>query len=331
MHQLNSSLSGSGMLHRAYQMLTMRPGGLGLEECRHLLAALACLPPVNGRVADVTVKSIIGLLHSGRSGFHRFRRSLPCIKWRIFGGANTGRAASGGATIGRAVSGYGKHGPLCRFMQQETPLYDLQTNQPPNAYAIVGDYRLTVDGAQAAVHFYKGRKEWGRLVRSVPVEKWSGDWLVRTVGRFFQINYQLDEDKAIATIQQNGYLTVVIAHQIGQVTLYKRLLIDSLWDYAVLYWGGVGFGATVGGAIAELRQKLSVRVQGEQAEVVLRVGAGSRFSKEALADFCTANGLTPGGRYTKQQIRQSVLRQRKLNCEQYRDQLNYFGIRINCR
>lgn len=171
----------------------------------------------------------------------------------------------------------------------------------------------------------------GRLDKSIPIEKWSGDWLIRTVSRFFQLNYQLDEDKAIATIQKNGYLTVVVEHKIGQVTLYKRLLIDSLWDYAVNYSGDVGFDVTVRGAIAELKKKLSVRAQAEQTEVVLRVGAGSRFSKEALVDFCTANDLTPGGRYTKQQLRQSVLRQRKLNCEQYRDQLNYFGIRINCR
>ena len=321
------------MLYRAYRMLTMTKmlGKPSPEDRCHLLAAMTYSSPENRIVTDVTGRSRRSLLRPGKSSVDRFRWSFSCHKWRIFGGATIGLAPLGGAAIGLATSGSGKLRPLCRYMQQETSLYDLQAKEPPNAYAIVGDYRLTVDRAQGVVHFYKGRKEWGRLDRSVPVEKWSGDWLIRTVGRFFQINYQLDQNKAIATIQQNGYLTVVVAHRIGQATLYKRLLIDSLWDYAVNYCGDVGFDVTVGGAIAELRQKLSARAQGEQAEVVLRVGAGSRFSKEALVDFCTANELTPGGRYTKQQLRQSVLRHRKLNCQQYRDQLNYFGIRINCR
>lgn len=280
------------------------------------------LPSLDNRIAS-TLNSR-SILWRGQYSVHQFTLPFSYSNWRIFGGATVCRARS-------TMSGCDILGPLCQFMEQETSLYNLQNNRPPNAYAIVGDFRLIVDRAQAVVHFYRGKAEWGRLVRSVPVEKWPGDWLIRTVSRFFQINYQLDEDKSIATIQQNGYLTVVVAHRIGQATLYKRLLIDSLWDYAVAYRGDVSFGVTVGRAIAELRQKLSVRTQSEQAEVVLTVGAGSRFSKEGLADFCTANGLTPGGRYTKQQLRQTVLRQRKLNCEEFRDQLNYFCIHINCK
>lgn len=317
-------------------MQAIIPGKSSPTEGSRIIEILE-LPPFDNRIAS-TLNSR-STLRRGQYGVHQFRVPFSYSNWRIFGGATLGRAMSGGATLGWAASGRTRFatsgcdilGPLCRFMEQETSLYNLQNNHPPNAYAVVGDFRLVVDRAQAVVHFYRGKAEWGRLVRSVPVEKWPGDWLIRTVSRFFQINYQLDEDKAIASIQQNGYLTVVVAHRIGQATLYKRLLIDTLWDYAVAYRGDVSFGVTVGRTIAELRQKLSVRAQSEQAEVVLTVGAGSRFSKEALADFCTANGLTPGGRYTKQQLRQSVLRQRKLNCERYRDQLNYFDIRINCK
>lgn len=304
-------------------MITMLPDKLSPHETNCLLSILAShfdhdRIPIIGASKGGQNRKRLPLLRS----YVRYP-SISCTKWRIFGGAALGRS-----TLGCVL--------ICpmrrfRFMQQETSLYNLQTNEPPNTYAIVGDFRLTVDRAQAVVHFYQGKAEWGRLVRSILVDKWSGDWLIRTVGRFFKINYQLDENKAIATIQQNGYLTVVVAHRIGQATLYKRLLIDAIWDYAIVCWGDIGFGVTVEKAIVELRQRLTTRIQEEQAGVVLRVGAGSRFSNEALVDFCEANGLTPGGRYTKQQLRQAVLNHRKLNCEQFRDQLNYFGIRVNCR
>ena len=216
-------------------------------------------------------------------------------------------------------------------MHQEISLLDLQTNNTPNVYAVVGNFQIRVDQAQAAVYFHPGREEWGRLVKSLDVEKWSGDWLIRTVGRFFQIQYRLDQDKAIATIQQNGYLRIRLVHRIGEVTLYKRVLVDSLWDYAVVYRGELGCDTTVAGAVGKVRRKLSLRDQGEQTVIRLRVGAGSRFTTESLAGFCAVNGLMMGHQYTKQQVRQAVLRQRKLNCEQYRDQLNYFDVRINCR
>lgn len=243
----------------------------------------------------------------------------------------TKRRIFGRGPLCRAASGCIRPGSNRRFMQQEISLYNLQANQFANAFAVVDNYRILVDNAQAVVHFYKGRDEWGNLVRSLPVEKWSGDWLIRTIGRFFRINYQLDQDKAMATIQQNGYLRVVVAHRIGEVAFYKRMLLDALWDYGVVYRGEIGCDATVRGAIAKVRKKLSLRDQGEQSAIVLRVGAGSRFTHESLADFCAINGLELGGQYSKQQVRQSVLRKRKLNCEQYRDQLNYFGININCR
>lgn len=220
---------------------------------------------------------------------------------------------------------------MCRYMQEEISLYDLQTNQPPNAYALVDDYRLTVDAAQAVVHFYKGGKEWGRLVRSLPVEKWSGDWLIRTVGRFFQLQYELADDKAIASVQRNGYLTIQPEHRIGGAVLYRRLLVDRVWDYCASYRGDAGFGLTVSAAVADLRLKLKARTNQEQAEVTLELGAASRFTEQQLVAFCEANGLKPGGRYTRQQLRQVILRQRKLNCEQFRNQLYFFDIRINCK
>lgn len=247
-------------------------------------------------------------------------------KRRIFGRAVAPAHRFGRTTLGLAISRLTYH-----YMQREVSLYDLQTNQVANAYALVGGYRILVDYAQASVHFYKGQEEWGKLAGSTTVEKWSGDWLIRTVSRFLRIDYKMDQDKAMATIQQNGYLRIAIAHRVGEVSCYKRILGDSLWDYAVVYRGEIGCDATVREAIIKLRKKLSMRDQGEQTVIVLRVGAGSRFTEESLANFCATNGLTLGGQYSKQQARQAVLRQRKLNCEQYRDQLNYFGIHINCR
>lgn len=148
--------------------MTMMPGKPSSEERRHLLAALTCSSLENRIATDVTGRSRRSLLYPGQSSVDPFRWPFSCNKWRIFGGATIGRATLGGAAISRTTSGSGKLGPLCRFMQQEISLYDLQANEPPNAYAIVGDYRLTVDRAQAVVHFYKGREEWGGLIRAYP-------------------------------------------------------------------------------------------------------------------------------------------------------------------
>lgn len=216
-------------------------------------------------------------------------------------------------------------------MQREVSLYDLQRNQAADAYALVGGYRILVDYAQTAVHFYRGEEEWGKLAGSTTVEKWSGDWLIRAVGRFFRINYQLADDKAIASIQRNGYLTVDALHRIGGAVLYQRILMDRTWDYCICFRSDIGFGTSIENAVAELRGKLKSRITVEQAEITLSIGTASRFTEQQLIVFCEANGLTPGESYSRQHLRQTILRQRKLNCEQFRNQLNYYDVKINCK
>lgn len=216
-------------------------------------------------------------------------------------------------------------------MQQEVLLYELQANQSSDIYSVVGGYRVSVNYAQAAVHFYKGEQEWGKLAGTLPVEKWSGDWLIRTIGRFFRIEYKLSDDKTIASVQRNGFLTIRSIHHIGRAVLYQRILVDQNWDYCINFRNEVGFGPSAGKAIAELRSKLSSRATQEQAEVTLSLGTSNRFTDQQLADFCSTNGLIPGGRYTRQQLRKTVLLQRKVNCEQFRIQLQYFDVRINCK
>ncbi|WP_461127613.1 hypothetical protein [Spirosoma aerophilum] len=244
--------------------------------------------------------------------------SVSCTKWRIFGKAAIGRAY--------IMPGWNR-----RFMEQETSLNNLQTNQSAIAFAVVDDYRILLDNAQAVVHFYEGRGDWGRLVKSVPIEKWSGDWLIRTIGRFFRLNYQLSDDKVIASVQRNGYLTVHVKHRFGGAILYQRALKTEFWDYCVSYRGELGFGLTVHAAITDLRSKLAARTNVEQVEITLQLGSSSRFTQHQLEAFCEVNGLMPGSRYTRQHLRQAILRQRKMNCEQFRNQLAYFDIRINCK
>ena len=216
-------------------------------------------------------------------------------------------------------------------MQQEVLLYELQANQSSDIYSVVGGYRVSVNYAQAAVHFYKGEQEWGKLAGTLPVEKWSGDWLIRTIGRFFRIEYKLSEDKTIASVQRNGFLTVRSIHHIGRAVVYQRILVDQNWDYCINFRNEVGFGPSVDKAIAELRSKLRSRATQEQAEVTLSLGTSGRLTEQQLADFCSTNGLILGGRYTRQQLRQTILRQRKVNCEQFRMQLQFFDVRINCK
>ena len=216
-------------------------------------------------------------------------------------------------------------------MQQEVSLNELQTNQASDKYALVGGYRVSVDYAQGAVHFYTGEQGWGKLAGTSPVEKWSGDWFIRTIGRFFRIDYKLSEEKVIASIQRNGYLTVQTIHKIGKAVLYRRVLLDRTWDYCIGFRGDVGFGSSVENAVAELRSKLNTRINVEQAEVTLSIGTASRFTEQQLAAFCEANGLKLGGSYSRQHLRQRILQQRKLNCEQFRNQLHFFDIRINCK
>lgn len=239
--------------------------------------------------------------------------SISCTKWR-------------GAASGYIMLGWNR-----QFMEQETFLNNLQTNQSSNTFAVVDDYRILVDNLRAVVHFYKGRGEWGGLVRSVPIENWSGDWLIRTIGRFFLLNYQLSDDKVIASVQRNEYLTVHLEHRIAGAVLYKRALKNEFWDYCVSYRGELGFGLTVRAAITDLRGKLDTRTNVEKVEITLKLGSSGRFAQQQLDAFWVANGLLPGSRHTRQHLRQAVLRQRKMNCSQFRNQLAYFDIRINCK
>ena len=275
---------------------------------------IAMMYPYSGgeMLRATAFNSVKGKLKHQKSRFLPVRvQRTTYYKWRIFGGA-------------AVVS-------MCHHMQQEVLLYDLQANQSSDNYAVVGGYRISIDYAQATVNFYKGEKEWGKLVGSLPVEKWSGDWLIRNIGRFFRIEYRLSDDKTIASVQRNGFLSVRSIHHIGRAIVYQRILVDRNWDYCVSFRNEVGFSPSVGKAIAELRSKLKSRATQEQAEITLSLGTSSRLSEQQLADFCLANGLIPGGRYTRQHLRQTILRLRKVNCEQFRIQLQYFDIRINCK
>lgn len=244
----------------------------------------------------------------------------------IFGWVSHGVAKSGERRPGLFPTGN-----KCHLMQQHVSLYALQTGRSANDFAIVNGHRISIDVAQSSVHFYRGEQEWGRLAGSVPVEKWTGDWLIRSVGRFFRLDYQLSDNKTLSSIQRNGYLTTRTVHAIGNARLYERLLANSHWDYAISFRGEISFGTTVHEAVNELRTRLSARVTQEQATINLQLGPGSRFNQQQLNDFCQTNQLTVGGQYTQQELRQAVLRQRKVNCERFGDQLRYFNIRINCR
>lgn len=306
------------MLHRACLMLTKLPVKLSPHETNCLLSIITShfdhdrIPMIGASKGGQNRKRL-----PLRRSYARYP-SISCTKWLIFGSAALGRA-------------YIMLGRNRQFMEQETSLNNLQTNQSANAFAVVDDYRILVDNAQAVVHFYKGRREWGRLVRSVPIEKWSGDWLIRTIGRFFRLNYQLSNDKVIASVQRNGYLTVQVEHRIAGAILYQRTLKTEFWDYCVSYRGELGFGLTVRAAITDLRGKLAARTNVEQVEITLKLGSSSRFTQQELEAFCEANGLMPSSRYTRQHLRQAILSQRKMNCEQFRNQLAYFDIRINCK
>ncbi len=292
-------------------MLTIRSGRPYIGRIGNLIALLY---PASS-VIKVQITGLICVnpkLKHQKSRFLPVRTQQPTYhKWRIFGRATKSLK--------------------CHYMQQEVLLHELQTNQSNDIYAVVGGYRVSVDYAQAVVHFYKGEQEWGKLADTLPVEKWSGDWLIRIIGRFFRIEYQLTDDKAIASVQRNGFLSVRTLHHIGRAVLYQRILVDRNWDYCISFRNEVGFGLSVDKAIAELRSKLKVRATQEQAEVTLSVGRSSHITEQQLADFCSTNGLIPGGRYTRQQLRQTILRQRKVNCEQFRSQLQYFDVRINCK
>ncbi len=244
----------------------------------------------------------------------------------IFGWVSYGVAISG-----ERRSGLFPTGNKCHLMQQHVSLYALQSDRSANDFAVVNGHRIRIDIAQSSVHFYLGEQEWGRLAGSVPVEKWTGDWLIRSVGRFFRLDYQLSDNKTVSSIQRNGYLTTRTVHAIGNARLYERLLANSRWDYAVSFRGEISFGTTVHETVNKLRSRLSTRASQEQAIINLQLGPSSRFNQQQLNDFCQTNQLTVGGQYTQQELRQAVLRQRKVNCERFGDQLRYFNIRINCR
>lgn len=259
-------------------------------------------------------------VHSG-NGEWQAKPVIGFQKWSIFE-----RSPTDWATFSRVLAEV-----KCRTMQTIVTLHTLQSNPLPESFALVNGYRVRVDRAQGVTLFYEGDQEGGKLVASLPVEKWSGDWLIRIIGRFFRLAYQIDTDKSIASIQRNGYLTVRKRHQIGNAKLYERLLIDCFWDYAVSYRGIDAYGQSVTEATHQVKEQLKTRLKQEQAEITLTNGPASRFTEQQLAAFCQANGLIAGGSYTKQQLRQAILRQRKLNCAQFRDQLHYFDIRINCK
>jgi len=161
------------------------------------------------------------------------------------------------------------------------------------------------------------------------VERFMGNWFLDALGRQFGMTRV---EKSLRKVQLHECFALRKERSLAGVQIYARVVAGTVYDYCALVGKETYHAATAKSAIAGLRAKRESRVASEREVLTLKnVMRDYNFCATGIRNFCGDNGLDPDSEITRAELRNIVLKNRKLNCEKYSVDLRKVGINLNCK
>jgi len=161
------------------------------------------------------------------------------------------------------------------------------------------------------------------------VDRFAGNWFLDAIGRNFGTTRI---EKSLRKAQLHECFSLRKKHDLAGVQIYARVVAGTVYDYCALVGKETYHAATAKSAIAGLRAKRESRIASEREVLTLKnVMRDYNFCATGIRNFCGDNGLDPDSEITRAELRNIVLKNRKLNCEKYSIDLRKVGINLNCK
>ncbi len=166
------------------------------------------------------------------------------------------------------------------------------------------------------------------------LDRFAGNWFLDTLVRQFG---KIRIEKKLRKVQLHECFSLRLERKIAGVEIYSRIVADTVYDMCALAGNETFHAATVKEAVAGLREKRESRIQfdSEMLRAIFSNGkcnvAGATFCSTGVRNFCADNGIVENAEMRRDELRNIVLKNRKLNCEKYSQELRQIGISLNCK
>lgn len=167
-----------------------------------------------------------------------------------------------------------------------------------------------------------------------PLDRFAGGWLFDVLARQFGKNRV---EKNLRKVQLHECFSLRLERKIAGVEIYSRIVANTVYDVCAVSGKETFHAATAKEAVTGLREKRESRVRfdSEVLKAVFRNGkcnvAGATFCSTGVRNFCADNSIDESAEMSRSELRDIVLRNRKLNCEKYSQELRQIGILLNCK
>ncbi len=233
------------------------------------------------------------------------------------------------------------------YMGLEKSLLGLQNTQ--NGYTRINGYIFTVDWDDVKDWEYYS-KTWhnkygpkvttgnrrvvvrkdGKVIDTLPLENFKGNYLVNTVITYLRLP-KIKVDSKLKPVQLNPYFGIRLLHSVGKAAIYARELSGHIVDFCAVWQGETYHALTPKEAIEGVKTKIKFHLVFQTEKLNYDYARELGFCHQGITDFCELNGLDIQATYTRQELRNVVLANRKENCARFGAELRKVNLGLNCK
>lgn len=171
----------------------------------------------------------------------------------------------------------------------------------------------------------KGKVE---IIFSYPLNAFSGNFMEKALAAFFKVG-KVKCAKDLKPVQLNDFFRIDEYKAINGYRLFQRFIGPLLWDYAIIDTKtGLTYHAyKEENLVTGLRAKMEAKFDSENEIITKETGFKLHFCESGMRAFCEINNLDYEGKYTRQELRNIVVKNRAANMR-FRNDLRLIGIPI---
>lgn len=184
--------------------------------------------------------------------------------------------------------------------------------------------KVTIENRRVVV-----RKD-GKIVGIVPIENFKGNYLVNAVITYLRLP-KIKVDRKLKPIQISPYFSIRLLHSVGKAAIYVRELGGQTVDFCAVWQGETYHALTPKEAIEGVKTKISKHVALQEERLNYQYARNLGFCHQGITDFCELNSLDINATYTRQELRNVILKKRCENCARFGAELRKVNLGINCK
>ena len=227
----------------------------------------------------------------------------------------------------------------------------LNGNSRPAGYVFFNEFYIVAleteqtdwSAYSKAWHRAHGPKRWteerrlelhraGQPVEKISIgERWSNNAIFEALSKRF--NIQKSECKGRQQVQLNEFFDVELIKSLNGYEIYKRCFAGELIDFAIFDTKQkvTYHDSDKNNLVKGLKTKIQAKAEKEREILNKQFAFDLGFCETGTRQFCELNGLDFEGEYTRQEVRNAILKNRLENCKKFGWEIRKAGFNINCK